>query len=137
MKCSIFILLAVLIATQRDMGDQFSIGTFLDYLQETGYYDLIYDIKCAFDTEIAIDFGLEYVGSPHCEEVVRVYMPQCMRPGGTSDKICDLTSYIKSDKCMKVLLLSWTNEEIEKKIKRLLYTINQKRQKKRNDSKCI
>ena len=132
MKSAIFILLAVLIATERDMGNQYSINTFLDYLQETGYYDLIYDIKCIFDTEIAIDFCLEYVGSPHCEEVVRIYMPDCFRLGGT----CDITRYINSDKYMKVLLKFYSHKLIKKKIIKLLDTINKKKQKK-NDSICI
>ena len=53
----------------------FSIDALLDYLQETGYYEIIYQVKIYFGNDIAINLCKEIVETNHCEEVVRIYMP--------------------------------------------------------------
>ena len=55
-------------------GSTYSIQTFLDYLQGTGYYEIIQAIKNAFGDDIAIDVCKELTKSNDCEEVVRIYM---------------------------------------------------------------
>ena len=62
-------------------GD-YSIAPFLDYLQETGYYDIIKSIKLYFGEDIAIDVCEELTKSNDCETVVRFYM----NPGGSKGK---------------------------------------------------
>ena len=54
-------------------GD-FSIAPFLNYLQETGYYDIILSVKLYFGDDVAIDICQELVQSNDCESVVRIYM---------------------------------------------------------------
>ena len=56
-------------------GDStYSIDALLDYLQESGYYEIIYQVKIYFGDDIAIDFCKEIVKTNQCEEVVRIYM---------------------------------------------------------------
>ena len=59
-------------------GD-FSIAPFLNYLQETGYYDIILSVKLYFGDDVAIDVCKELVQSKDCEIMVKVYI--------TGDKI--------------------------------------------------
>ena len=54
-------------------GD-YSIDTFLNYLQEKGYYDLIQAVKTYFGDDVAISVCQELVQSNDCETVVRIYM---------------------------------------------------------------
>ena len=52
----------------------YSIDALLDYLQETGYYEIIYQVKKHFGDDVAIDFCEGIVRTTQCEQVVRVYM---------------------------------------------------------------
>ena len=52
----------------------YSIDVLLDYLRETGYYELIQEIKRVLGDDIAIDVCEELVKNGDCEIVVRVYM---------------------------------------------------------------
>lgn len=72
----IILLFALLIVT-KERAEDYTINTFIVYLQEQGYYDIIKEIKCHYGADVAINFCLELVSSPHCEEVVRVYIPIC------------------------------------------------------------
>ena len=53
----------------------YSIDALLDYLQETGYYEVIYQVKIYFGIDVAIDFCKEIVKTNQCEDIVTVYMP--------------------------------------------------------------
>ena len=55
-------------------GGDYSIDPFLDYLQETGYYDIIQAIKIYYGDDIAIDVCEELTKSNDCETVVMIYM---------------------------------------------------------------
>ena len=52
----------------------YSTNELLDYLHETGYYDIIQRIKNTFGPDVAIDFCKALTGNKDCEEVVNVYM---------------------------------------------------------------
>ena len=71
MKLITFLLL-VIFAFSGDTT--YSIDALLDYLQETGVYDIIYQVKKYFGDDVAIDFCEGIVKTTHCVEVVRVYM---------------------------------------------------------------
>ena len=64
----------LLLSNIEVQGGDYSIDTFLDYLQEKGYYELIQEIKNAFGDDVAIAVCKELVQSNDCEIVVRVYM---------------------------------------------------------------
>ena len=72
MKLLLFLFLSLLLTIQNGT---YSIKVFLDYLQEKGYWDIIYNIKNIFGEEVAIDICTKLTESPNdCEEVVRIYM---------------------------------------------------------------
>ena len=69
----LFYMILILSNIEVLKGD-YSIDTFLNYLQETGYYDIIQAIKIYYGDDIAIDICKELAQSNDCETVVRVYM---------------------------------------------------------------
>ena len=72
MKLLLFLFLSLLLTIQNG---SYSIKVFLDYLQEKGYWDIIYNIKKYFYDDVAIDICNKLTESPRdCEEVVRIYM---------------------------------------------------------------
>ena len=79
MKYTIILLFVLLLVTKEDLGDNYTINTFLKYLQENGYYEVINEVKCEISTDVAIEFCEILTESPHCEEVVRIYMT-CIAP---------------------------------------------------------
>ena len=58
----------------------YSIDALLDYLQESGYYEIIYQVKIYFGNDFAIDFCKEIVKTNQCQEVVTVYMAYSSSP---------------------------------------------------------
>ena len=72
----LFILLIIYVKSQ------YTINTFIDYLQKKGYYEIIYEVKIAFGDDVSIDICKELALSSQCEEVVRVYMPS--QPSGSN-----------------------------------------------------
>ena len=73
MKYTIILFLTLLIVTKEDKIT-YSISPFIRYLQEQGYYDAINGVKCQITTDVAIEVCEILTESPHCEEVVRIYM---------------------------------------------------------------
>ena len=71
MKVILFIFLPFIIF---NIDLRYSITVFIDYLQNTGYYELIENIKHILGDDIAIEFCKDILGSKECEEAVRVYM---------------------------------------------------------------
>ena len=54
----------------------YSIKEFLDYLQETGLWDVILNTKYFYCEDVAIDICKVLTRSSDCEIVVRVYMTE-------------------------------------------------------------
>ena len=52
----------------------YSINALIDYLQESGYYDIIYYIQTCLGNDVAIEFCRQIVETEHCDEVVKVYI---------------------------------------------------------------
>ena len=75
MKAIRYLLYMMLLMSNIEIirGD-YSIDTFLDYLQKSEYYNLIQTIKNIFGDDVAIDVCKELVKSNDCETVVKVYM---------------------------------------------------------------
>ena len=71
MKLFIFLFLTLFLTINND----YSIDSFLDYLQEKGYWEIILNVKITFGNDVAIDICTALTESPHdCEKVVRIYM---------------------------------------------------------------
>ena len=103
MKYTIILLLTLLIATKEDVS-AFTINPFIIYLQENGYYELINDVKCQLTTDVAIEVCKILTESPHCEEVVRIYMscpnPPCYAPSSpSSPTLSSPTSFSRARSC--------------------------------------
>ena len=69
----LFTLLLTIAIFINAKGD-FSINPLLDYLQESGYYQILTQIKYYIGSDIAIDVCKDLVASNHCEEVIRIYI---------------------------------------------------------------
>ena len=72
MKKLLFIIILPLIALNG--LDKSSINFFLNYILETGYYDVFESIKKVFGSDVAIDFCKEFLQTNDCEEAINVYM---------------------------------------------------------------
>ena len=70
----LFTLLLTIAIFINAKGD-FSINPLLDYLQESGYYQILAQIKYHIGEDIAIDVCKDLVKSIHCEEIIRIYIP--------------------------------------------------------------
>ena len=73
-KIILFITLLIFTKSQDTLRQNYSIDTFIDYLQKSGIWEVLFQVKIYFGTTIAIEVCKEYVKSPHCEEVIQVYM---------------------------------------------------------------
>ena len=74
MKFLVFIFISLFLALNK-CDEEYSINTLLNFLQSTGYYEIIYETKLYFGDDVAIAICQEIVQTKHCYEVVTVYMP--------------------------------------------------------------
>ena len=74
MKAIGYLLLAAFIISNIDGLANYSIKTFIDYLQESGQYDIIFAIRKFLGNDVAIEYCKQLVETEHCDDVVRVYM---------------------------------------------------------------
>ena len=112
MKHSIILLLTLLIAINEVDGQDFEINTFLDNIQKNGYYEIIYEVKCEYGNDVAIEFCKLFLSSPYCEEVVRVYMPDCSVP----INICNIRKVIYKEENFKIIKKYHTDKQIVRNI---------------------
>ena len=77
MKIMRYLFYMILILSNIEVqGGSYSIDSFLNYLQENGYYDLIQAVKIYFGDDIAIDVCKGLVETNDCEIIVRIYMTE-------------------------------------------------------------
>ena len=69
----LFYMILILSNIEVLKGD-YSITTFIDYLLNFGYYEIIQTIKIFYGEDIAINVCEELTKNKDCETVVRVYM---------------------------------------------------------------
>ena len=69
-----------------DVKTDFSIESFINYLQEKGYYDLLVEIKRYYGKDVAIDVCKEIIQSTDCETIIRIYIPNETRRAGEDMK---------------------------------------------------
>ena len=72
---TLIVLLLIFATISNIKSDDFSIDTFLNYLEEKGLFGMIAEIKYYFGDDVSIAFCKELIKSQHCEITVRVYMP--------------------------------------------------------------
>ena len=90
MKALSIILLSLIILLE--VKADYSIGTFLNYMQESGLYDIIKLIKYYYGNDVAIDICKGFAQNSDCELLVRVYIPTASR--SHNEQIITLESII-------------------------------------------
>ena len=55
-------------------SETYSISSFIGYLQEMGYWEILSHMNLYFGINITIQFCQTFIPSPHCDEVMRVYI---------------------------------------------------------------
>ena len=85
MKVSLFSFLILFTFIKLDNIGNYSIEVFLNYLQITGFYDLLSDIKYKKGSEVAIYICKIFFNyNPYCDDVVRVYIPNPASPSSVN-----------------------------------------------------
>ena len=79
----------------------YSIYKFLDYLQESGLYDIIQSVKYYYGDDVAIEVCDQITHNLNCGEVVRVYMTVGSRPISPKTSFEDLLKEIKASDYFK------------------------------------
>ena len=77
MKLSLIVILLsflFIVKGQDTSAEDFSIQAFVNYLQENNYWEILVQVSVYFGDDVAIEVCKSFVPSPHCEEVVRVYI---------------------------------------------------------------
>ena len=60
-KIILFIILLIFTKSQDTLRQNYSIKTFINYLQENGIWEVLYQVKIYFGTVITIEVCQEYV----------------------------------------------------------------------------
>ena len=74
MKIFGYLLLMLFFLSNPGVECSFSINEILDYLQETGYYNIFQAVKMHFGDDVAINICYLLIPSYDCETIIKVYM---------------------------------------------------------------
>ena len=146
MKAILFLLLPLIILkTNSQINNDYSIDSFLDYLQNSGYYEVILGIKLLYGNDYAISFCKTYVAmTSDCELVVVIYMiirtATPVKPSYTlqeeNDKIDEIVNYIKQT-FLDILLKNNNNDinEVNDKLEIFKNTLIKEFKKNKSEEK--
>ena len=146
MKAILLLLLSLIILKANSQSnDEYSINSFLDYLQESGYYEVIFGIKLSYGNDYAIGFCKTYVAmTSDCELVVVIYMiirtATPVKPSYTlqeeNDKIDEIVNYIKQT-FLDILLKNNNNDinEVNDKLEIFKNTLIKEFKKNKSEEK--
>ncbi len=81
MKTSIILLiiLSIQFGVMLDLSN-YSIDTLLNFLEDSGIFDILKEIKLYFGYDVSIAMCKEFVKSNHCEIIIKTYIPNGSRP---------------------------------------------------------
>ena len=133
MKFYSFLLAALLISLANS---DYSLNSFINYIQENLLYEILLNIKCIFGDDICIAFCETFTKSKECESYVKTYLmcpddrgrPASQRRPKRGN---DLENYLLSEPVQKVLLLNNPQEIVNKNIKRLVLQFDAEIQKRK------
>ncbi len=114
MKAPLFLVLVLTFLIGCKTEEDFTMNTFINILQSSGNYTIIYNIKCIMGDDIAIEFCEEIEKTNLCKTLVQTYM-ECPK---TQDKnieqliklILERKNGIKILKRLYLLLLKYQKE---------------------------
>ena len=115
---SLITLLLTLLAVSNIKGD-YSINTFINFLQENGIYDLLVEIKYYCGLEISISFCKELYPTNDCETVVKIYMPNRTRYGDRDVEEKKPLAQIVNSYKLKLRKAGFTDAQINNIIKKM------------------
>ena len=80
MKTSIILLiiLSIQFGVMLDLSN-YSIDTLLNFLEDSGIFDILKEIKLYFGYDVSIAMCKEFVKSNHCEIIIKTYIPNGSR----------------------------------------------------------
>ena len=87
MKAIGYLLLAAFIISNIDGFANYSIKTFIDYLQESGQYNIIFTVRKFLGNDVAIEYCEQVVGNGLCDDVIRLNMNEYNGPGKIPSKL--------------------------------------------------
>ena len=97
---TLLVLLFSLLFVGNIQDDSYSIYTFISYMQETGYYGFVQQVKYNLGVNVSTELCIELTDNNCCEEFVKVYIPPapCPKPGGPPKKTLEelINSYRKT-----------------------------------------
>ena len=109
MNSSLIIILTLLLFAKslNTTSISYFISTFINYLQNNGIWEILVEIKKYYGTDVAIELCKEFAKSPHCEEVVRVYIyaPKVpiTRSGTRNSDTSELMEFLEEKGYLKIL----------------------------------
>ena len=127
MKTLLFIFLPLIIFNV-DLN-KYSINSLLDFLENTGFYEVLKNVKIVLGNDIAIEVCKEFVNSKDCDLVVVVYIPlnqpQELNDNSNRDdfdlfKEIGLEELLMKEENLEILSQFYTKKEILDKSKIIL-----------------
>ena len=94
-----------------DVLASLSINDFYEFLLESGYFHLIFNIKYSTNEKVANIVCKGFVPSPHCEEIIKTYMKIPSHRVATSE-INDLKDYLLTEEFLPILHEYYNDEQI-------------------------
>ena len=121
MKSLIFLFL--ILTTISNIKGDYSILTFLNYLQEKGLYDLLVEVKSYFGTDVSISFCKQLVQNSDCDTIIRVYISTNNSRGDGQDRetIIKKAKQMIDENRKALIKAGYTLDEIDKMLEILLF----------------
>ena len=124
---SLITLVLILVIFSNIKGGDYSIGSFLNYLQEKGIYDILVEIKKYLGSDICICFCKELMKNNKCEQVVNIYIIynlRNLRPSDLVEKNIEFLNVIIENYYLVLLNAGFTSSEIERALKKTVNKIS-------------
>ncbi len=101
MKAPLFLVLVLTFLIGCKTEEDFTMNTFINILQSSENYTIIYNIKCTLGDDIAIAFCEESEKTKSCTKLVKVYMKCPNTKGNNIEKLIELI--MESEDGIKIL----------------------------------
>ena len=101
MKTPLFLVLVLIFLIGCKTEEDFTMNTFINILQSSENYTIIYNIKCTLGDDIAIAFCEESEKTKSCTKLVKVYMKCPNTKGNNIEKLIELI--MESEDGIKIL----------------------------------
>ena len=119
MKPLIFLFL--ILTTISNIKGDYSINALINYLQEKGLYEFLFEVKSYYGNDVSISICKQLVKSNDCETLVRVYISASnCRPDEDREANIKKANQIINENRMTLLKAGCTLDEIDKMLEILI-----------------